>query len=536
MRRRSMRRTLLGGGAALLLLLAACGGDGGGEDVDAGSTPERAPAGDSTWEKQELTLENGAESEPQLLTDGADAVIVTGSEEGVVAGHASAGGGPFEAGAPVATGVAPLWFGAGARMDENWFVLGNGGTKQVDGDDQLTMDPVVMRSTDGRDWVTVDATGFSGPLEFQDAVAVDGAIVAVGARRDANDPGSGVFVATAWRSADGTTWEETRLPGADSTSFTTDVVAAGDRLIAVGGTGDQEPAVWESDDGGRTWQEGALDGIPSDATVQYLTGEGDVLVASGTRPSGSTDPDEEDERSHLISRSSDGGVTWEPAGAPPPAEGESYGFPVEGRSGRFFTITSSFTEGWRDPERCYADIEQCRQDNAVVLYTSDDGDTWERVDTSGFGTGEEGEVDTIDTLDDGTVIALRAGETSWTVGTWPGGTDLPVAAEPTEASADVVMLAEGEEPEIGVRYAAPLHIHCGMDWLYLGEEPWQRTDDGPDVETGAGESATADWPVAQQAIYGFATLVDEETVEYSIGDGEVIATYGPPKTDPVPCM
>ena len=44
-----------------------------------------------------------------------------------------------------------------------------------------------------------------------------------------------------------------------------------------------------------------------------------------------------------------------------------------------------------------------------------------------------------------------------------------------------------------------------------------------------------DWPVAQQTIFGFATLVGDEVVEYSIGDGEVIATYAPATEDPPGC-
>lgn len=121
---------------------------------------------------------------------------------------------------------------------------------------------------------------------------------------------------------------------------------------------------------------------------------------------------------------------------------------------------------------------------------------------------------------------------------WPAGTALPTGGEPREpAPADVVTLAEGEEPEAGVRYAAPLCIHCGMDWLSLGGQPWQRTDAGTGVETGAGEVPPG-WPVAQQTIFGFATLTDDGTVEYSIGpedDPEVIATYGPPTEEPPGC-
>jgi len=533
MRRHPSRSsTALLAAAFLLLPLSGCGSSAPDDAADA--VPDRSSASSGEWSKEELGLDNGAESEPQLLTHGETAVIVTDSEDGSVAGHARVGDGPFEAGTATETGIEPLWFGAGAWFDGTWFALGNGGTEDVGDDTELMMDPVVMRSTDGRTWKAVEATGFSGPVEFQQARVIDGALVAVGARRSAEDPGGEDFVASAWRTNDGTTWKETRLPGATHNSFTEDLVVGAGRLIAVGGIDDHN-TVWTSEDAGRTWAESTLEGVPAKATINHLAGEGDVLVASGTTKSGGTG-DHEDDRSHVLYRSTDGGDTWQPASDPPPDEGEDYGFPVAGRSGRLFLTSSVFRESWEDPSLCYADIDLCRQDSEVGLYTSDDGDRWKRVDTSGFGLGEDGEIDTITALEDGTVIALRAGERTWTVGTWPGEVDLPTKAEPKLPTTDVDLLQDGESPKIGHRYAVPLHIHCGMDWLYLGDEPWQRTDDGPDVETGAGEAASADWPVAQQSIFGFATLVDEDTVEYSIGDGEIIATYGPPETDPVPCM
>ena len=122
----------------------------------------------------------------------------------------------------------------------------------------------------------------------------------------------------------------------------------------------------------------------------------------------------------------------------------------------------------------------------------------------------------------------------------PAGSALPTGADPgAPAAADLVTVAEGEEPEVGVRYAAPLYIHCGMEWLYLGDQPWQRTDGGAETETGAGQAPPDDWPVAQQTIFGFATLTDEGTVEYSIGPTTTPRssppTPGPPRSRPAAC-
>ena len=103
---------------------------------------------------------------------------------------------------------------------------------------------------------------------------------------------------------------------------------------------------------------------------------------------------------------------------------------------------------------------------------------------------------------------------------------------------DLVTVPEGEDPEPGVRYHAPLYVHCGMDWLYLGDTPWQRTDDGPDVETGAGDDVPNGWPIAGQTIYGYATLTRGRVVEYTVGEddsAEVIATYEKTGTQPPGC-
>jgi hypothetical protein len=68
-------------------------------------------------------------------------------------------------------------------------------------------------------------------------------------------------------------------------------------------------------------------------------------------------------------------------------------------------------------------------------------------------------------------------------------------------------------------------LHCGMDWFWFGDTTWRRTDDGPGVETGAGEAAPEEWPVSGQTLYGYATVGDNGVLEYSLEDGTVIATY-----------
>ncbi len=111
------------------------------------------------------------------------------------------------------------------------------------------------------------------------------------------------------------------------------------------------------------------------------------------------------------------------------------------------------------------------------------------------------------------------------VSTLPAGTSPPMAPVPAAPKTiELVTVEEGETPAVGVRYHAPMYVHCGMDWFWFGDATWRRTDDGPDVETGAGDESPQGWPMSGQVIYGFATLTDADHLEYATDD-EVIASY-----------
>ena len=127
----------------------------------------------------------------------------------------------------------------------------------------------------------------------------------------------------------------------------------------------------------------------------------------------------------------------------------------------------------------------------------------------------------------GTEIGEPGAGGEWTqqrIDASPGG-DSPVGLPADGDDALLVTVPEGEDPEVGVRYHAPLYLHCGMGWLHLGDRPWQRTDDGPDVETGAGDPAPEGWPVSGQTLYGYATLGADGVVSYTDAEGGLIATY-----------
>ena len=45
----------------------------------------------------------------------------------------------------------------------------------------------------------------------------------------------------------------------------------------------------------------------------------------------------------------------------------------------------------------------------------------------------------------------------------------------------------------------------------------------------------AHWPIAAEAIFGMITLIDDDTINYSLPSGEVIAVYEPATADPALC-
>lgn len=511
--------------AALLTLLAACGTS---EVVCGPNENCAAPPGSPTT--QRLSGEQGADRELQVASAPGEMVVVGVTEEDALWSWAGDAADGLEQGTPLATGVEYFTPGGTARRGDRWLVVGTGGTEVVDGNDELLFEPHAYRSEDGLTWEGLEVTGVSGPSEIHELVAGEEAFIAVGNRRSAEDPSGGGFSARAWRTDEGQVWDEIELPAGDGDSVASDVVAVRERLIAVGSDGDG-PAMWWSIDGGEEWER-IDDRLPEGLTqLVSIAAIGEVVVVSANVAS--PESDEADGTVELL-RSDDAGESWRPVSDPPPFEGSEGWVPLHDGDGRFLLTTSSFLEGWQQPEACYADIERCRMDSVESLYTSTDGDEWSLVDPSWLGEGEAGEVVAITS---GGEVAAVTWDDGFVLTTVPIEDPLPTADEPTVPSAEVTVLEDGDEPEVGVRYAAPLHIHCGMDWLYLGGEPWQQRD-GPDTETGAGDPVDPDWPVAQQTIFGFATLTEDGIVEYSIGpddEAEVIATYERTDVQPPGC-
>lgn len=482
--------------ATLLLSLAACG------------TRTAVPTeGERVWQVQELAGERSADFPTVLASDGDEVLALFLSDDGVLQSHLSSGPGPAVAGEPLRTGLRYVGLGGVVRLrDGGWFALGSGGTARKGDDEEITYDAVGFRSDDGLAWRQVEVTGIDGAVDVNDLAVHRGAIVVAGNHRGATDPSTGGFVAAVWTSSDGRTFTETELPGLGAGESGAGEVEVVDGRVLVAGRTGRRGALWSSDDA-RTFVSSDEPLVADAHRLSALESVGSTVLASTGEEAG------------RLLRSEDGGRSWEQVDAP---AGGGEGFtPVWEAVGRFLTLGGRNGEAWHRPEACYADLAQCGQEPPAGLYASSDGVAWQRVDLADAVSNQR-EVDEVAGTADGRTVLLSGND----LAVWPSGGDLPVSDEPAgPRTVEVRMLGDGEEPRPGVRYHQPLYVHCGMDWLHLGGEPWRRTDGGPDVETGAGDEAPRGWPVVGEMIFGFATLTGAGVVEYSIGDGEVIATY-----------
>jgi hypothetical protein len=289
-------------------------------------------------------------------------------------------------------------------------------------------------------------------------------------------------------------------------SYAGHLTLAGDRVLAAGRV-DDSATVWSSDDGAGTWQRVSDPTLDDVYDISGLATVGDVVLAGVG------------EGSVSALRSTDRGETWAPV-ASLPVSGEEMGWaPVWADRDRFWTLTGVDQTGWDRPEVCYADLDQCGQNPEPRLVTSTDGSDWTAVELPG-------EPDAITGTTDGRVLVLGVDGSGLVVHSLPAGTSPPEAPADTEPrTVELVTVPEGEALEVGVRYHAPMYLHCGMDWFFLGDTTWRRTDDGPDLETGAGDGPPEGWPLVGQTLFGFATLTDADHLRYSIDDDQVVATY-----------
>lgn len=493
--------------SALTVIVTACGDN---------SSPglEGLPGdGAGRWTTQRLAAEAGTDQAPLLASAGQDALVLTVSEDGVIRSHLSADGAPFAAGEPLTTGVGSLQLNDVVALPGGaWFTLGSGGVVEKDGDNEPGFEPVAFRSAEGLSWERVQVSGFSDSVDINDLAVVDGTVIAAGAYRTAADPAvGGGFEAHLWVSTDAASFAQVDLPGVHQPlthgdeSHAGHLVVAGDRLLAAGRVG-RSATVWASDGDVGTWQRVTDHELDAAYDISGLAVVDDVVLAAVVGAP------------VAALRSTDGGATWEPVGALS-LDGEAEGWaPLWADRSWFWTLTGIDDTSWSRPEVCYADLGQCGQGPGPRLVSSRNGLAWTAVALPD-------EVDEITGTADGRVLAVGTLRDGVAVHTLPAGTTpatAPAAPEPRTVA--LVTLEEGHQPKVGVRYHAPMYLHCGMTWFWFGDATWRRTDDGVDVETGAGDDLPASWPISGQVLYGHAVLVDADRLEYSVHD-EVIATY-----------
>jgi hypothetical protein len=148
-------------------------------------------------------------------------------------------------------------------------------------------------SRDGRSWTQGPALGVFAGASIAGIAAGQGRIVAVG--------DTGFDHPAIWTSTDGTTWTREALPAATFAQAHFGVVTAfTGGFVVAGGVGGSRPAgggvapnvasppgIWVSADG-RSWQRATLTGTANAGQVETLAAGADGLLAVGPTPSGYT--------------------------------------------------------------------------------------------------------------------------------------------------------------------------------------------------------------------------------------------------------
>jgi hypothetical protein len=340
--------------------------------------------------------------------------------------------------------------------------------------------------------------------------------------------------AAMWRSVDAQHWERLPLPNAGGSGFVSDIVAGPDGgIVAV--LGPPLSSIWRSTDGGSTWSQATVElGLPTGFwIVESLARLGDLLVGVGSIQ-GDNRP------GLLLIVSSDDGISW----FRPPVSGAMSSVNGLGRTqvaaaaGAFWLASSQSNGPFENPDACYRDLLACQGEPRPVLLRSTDGANWTDVDLTALSTSSiEGlAADPIGGL---ALVGRIAGSRQLAVWTWPDETAPPSRPPAVGPPADEPPLAHGGERLIaGQTYRYPLYIHCGLRVLGQFNDRWWVLVEGStvvDPDLAAGQVPPADWPIAGQAIFGMITLLDDDTINYSIPSGEVIAVYQPATTDPALC-
>jgi hypothetical protein len=392
--------------------------------------------------------------------------------------------------------------------------------------DVATFLPRVLTSTDGVTFSEVATTGLDQPADISRLAAADDAVYAAGALRTGSNPNVGPFAAAMWRSVDGVSWAPVALPVAGGQeSYITGLIAEASSIVVTMGS-----SILRSTDQGATWIESSVT-LPAGVTlgsVASVVSDGETMVATGSTTG------DFDQQQLVTLRSLDKGQSWEATVVPDDGPGLIGMFDniVTSAGGAFWLATRRGYEG--QPDDCYRDIDRCKRGSDAVLLRSDDGVVWQEVDLTKLdATGYIGIVGVVDRPTGAMVVGTTRMLFGWT---WPSDDAPPlVPPYPVLPPLEQPLIEFNGTLTVGTLYRFPTFLHCGIG--YLGDFNGQQWIADPasiafDPQTG---DIPADWPVAQQELFGYITLVDSTTIEYSLPSGEVIARFHPTDVQPDLC-
>lgn len=387
--------------------------------------------------------------------------------------------------------------------------------------------PSLWLSDDGSSWTAIESAGLDNWTRSEAIFSSAEATYLAGATLldvSAGDQARGPVI---WRSEDLTTWTRVALETRGLGSVV-EIVTNGSMLFAAGNDADGAQ-IWRSVDGGNTWSRIVSPIFDRAHTAWALTGlavKDGRLVAVGDVAASAFD------REVLILESDDLGESWVRRELTPEI---SYGLDsaqgISTASGAFWIISNRQMRLDELPERCQGVRGACDTFDPPVLLRSEDGAQWDEIDLAELVPPSVFDFDEV--VPNGAGIAVVVTGNDLQVWTWPFAESPGIRHEwPPEEVELRGPVRWDAQLDIGVTYEYPLYIHCGMD--FLGSFNGKQWHVDPDIASGG--SIDREWSTEQQAILGLVTLVDANTIEYSLPGGEVIAVYSASEIEPPMCM
>ena len=391
-------------------------------------------------------------------------------------------------------------------------------------------------------WFSVDGTSWAIHPTLISSTAADlGAIIAAGnrtiiggARRVSGHQRGSPFIPTIWHSQDLLAWTQIELDP-NGQSIVSKLVQTDRGIFALAsGIGAN---LWQTVDEGSSWVNVAM---PSPSPGWSELGISDITYGNGVLAAVGQTWKTNGETAIALFSSSDHGITWHRGNIPDSiALRLGHEYQASFAANAFWIVTERIhsPKGASGVDRCYVDIESCQQADEAVVLRSANGSQWSEIDLSSLNLPADIQLNAI--VGQGAGIQLIIGAAndihSWS---WPTAASPAVKEAPKTLAPPALELTQtGDDLAIGTTYRFPLYAHCGMAYLaefngmqwYLADAPHGT------FHAGAGQTPNPKWPVVSQTIFGFVTLIDADTIEYSIDNGDVIGRYHSSNAAPPGC-